>query len=65
MKTLDEHNEEQWARRPQINAPVKANVACPNCGKEMLYTNSDITLLSHPPKKDVHCECGYRGYKVQ
>ena len=55
MKTLDEFNAE---RR-------KDGIACPKCGKELLDSSPSITLTSHPPQKNIHCDaCGYRGFRI-
>jgi hypothetical protein len=30
----------------------------------MYDTNPNITLTSNPPKKSVHCKCGFSGYRT-
>lgn len=69
MKTLDEHNIEQFKyynerSRFNQNKPQKNGILCPECGKELYDTNPMMTLASNPPKKDIHCECGYKGYRL-
>jgi hypothetical protein len=31
-------------------------MVCPNCGKEMKYSN--ITISTYPPTDHVYCDCG-------
>jgi len=64
MKTLTEWNTERHEAYLQaITYPQKNGVACPKCGAELFDSNA-IVLMSNPPQKDVHCECGYVGYRV-
>lgn len=39
-------------------------ISCPTCSSELYDSNPNITLTSNPPKKDIHCQCGYKGYRV-
>lgn len=66
LKTLKEFNEERSRLYDgeHINRPRKNGIACPECGKELLDSDPRSTLASYPPKKIVHCECGYKGYRV-
>lgn len=47
-----------------VNNTVGNGVACPKCGDEMYDTNPNLTLTSNPPKKSVHCKCGFSGYRT-
>ena len=64
MQTLDEYNKMandfyfNYDKYPKLN-----HIACPKCGKEMYDTN-EIILMSNPPKKNVYCDCGYKGYRI-
>lgn len=66
LKTLAEHNSHasttQWAM--MNNSPVLNGIACPVCGKEMYDSQPNVILTSMPVKKNVHCECGYVGYRI-
>lgn len=44
---------------PQLNG-----LACPKCNAEMFDTCPNSTLMSDPPQKNVHCQCGFTGYRV-
>jgi hypothetical protein len=46
-----------------ISYPHFNGIACPDCGKELYDTNASI-LTSFPPKRNVHCDCGYHGYRL-
>ena len=64
MKTLDEHNEEALAIFTELNTyPQPNGLTCPKCGKEMMDLDNSI-LCSYPPKKNIGCECGFRGYRI-
>jgi DNA-directed RNA polymerase subunit RPC12/RpoP len=44
---------------------IKAvGVACSKCGKELKFAHPDRVCASIPPKMEVTCECGFRGYMV-
>jgi hypothetical protein len=67
LKTLDEHNAEAWSAHQSwadMSKPQRNGIACPECGKELWDTNPTIILTSNPPKKNVHCRCGYEGYRL-
>jgi DNA-directed RNA polymerase subunit RPC12/RpoP len=67
LKTLDEHNSEQWKYQVSMidNSPRLNGIACPNCEEEMYDTNPNETLTSFPAQKNIHCEnCKYKGYRV-
>jgi hypothetical protein len=48
----------------EVNNTVKNGIACPKCGEEMYDTNPNMILTSNPPKKSVHCKCGFSGYRT-
>jgi DNA-directed RNA polymerase subunit RPC12/RpoP len=68
MKTLEEHNSEQWQIHEQsrkLNDPHPNGIACPKCGKELWDSLPGMTLTSYPPQKNIHCpECGHVGYRL-
>ena len=66
LKTLDEHNAESWSSNNFVygGSPVKNGIACPKCGEELWDSNPMMTLTSNPPLKNIHCDCGYTGYRV-
>jgi hypothetical protein len=66
MKTLEEWNNDAHARHKfsMDNSPKLNGIECPECGEELLDSSPMITLTSSPPKKNIHCECGYRGYRI-
>ena len=40
-------------------------IACPECGSELLDTDTAQPLSSSPPRLAIHCEhCRFRGYRV-
>lgn len=63
LKSLADHNS-QCETRPQNSVPHPNGIACPACGKELWDSNPSLTLTSNPPKKNVHCGCGYHGYRL-
>jgi len=66
MKTLEEHNSEkmkEYDLRRQEH-PVKNGIVCPKCGDELFDSDPYIILGSDPPQKNVHCDCGFRGYRI-
>lgn len=68
MKTLNEFNNERlnehYREIQEINKPRKNGISCPNCGKELFDTTPAFTLMSNPPQMNVHCVCGYKGYRI-
>ena len=64
MKTLDEFNSERRKLYVSVNCPHLNGIECPNCGMELYDTDPMMTLTSNPPQKNVHCECGYTGYRI-
>ena len=61
LESLDDHNDKIVSK----SAVQKANgIACPNCGKELFDTNSNMTLLTHPAKFTINCHnCAYIGFR--
>ena len=62
LKTLDEHNTEQWKYQISMmdNSARLNGIACPNCEEEMYDTNPNEKLTSYPSQKNIHCEnCKY------
>jgi hypothetical protein len=57
MKTIEEHNQEVLRR---IERNYKTGVECPNCKKELMFTD-DYIFTTLPPCRSVKCECGYKG----
>ena len=66
MKTLDEFNAERRVMHNKLNdnSPRLNGIECPKCGLEMYDSSPMMTLTSNPPKKNVHCACGYHGYRI-
>jgi len=68
LKTLEEHNHQRYELNKRLNSgePILNGIACPECGAELYDSDPCGTLLSYPPKKDVHCsKCDYKGYRVK
>jgi len=56
---LEEHN-----RRKLMGAlpSIPNGIACPKCGKELMDSNPDCILLTHPNQCRVHCpHCDWSG----
>ena len=65
MKSLADHEAEcQLVYDHLGNEPVLNGIACPRCGEELWDTCPNLTITSNPPKKAIHCTCGYRGYRT-
>lgn len=66
LKTLEESNAERRKIQEKNNPkyPLKNGIACPNCGLE-LYDSDPGILLSYPAQKNIHCDCGYKGYRIK
>jgi hypothetical protein len=68
MKSLDQHNQQRREEHEAVdrlfNQPRRNGIACPRCGKELWDSCPATTLTSNPPQKNIHCECGYTGYRV-
>lgn len=58
MKTVEEHNK---SRIQLYETDNRSGIQCPHCGDEMKYSDPNHVLLTHPPKKHVHCDsCKYK-----
>ena len=66
MKTLKQHNDERYLEYVNSNSidPVSNGIACPICNRELLDSSPMTILTSNPPKKNIHCECGFTGYRL-
>lgn len=62
---LDEYNKSKNDEYLlSINSFIQTGLACPQCGKELMeFCNAPI-LMSYPPRKNVHCECGFKGTRI-
>lgn len=64
--SLEEHNAmireccHDWV----MNEPRPNGISCPRCEKELFDSAPNMVLASNPPQKNVHCRCGYRGYRL-
>lgn len=65
MESLDSFNQRRAQDYVFSNTPRLNGIACPNCGEEMFDINPHVTLTSYPPKKDIGCKCGYKGYRIE
>jgi len=66
LKTLDEFNRERGSRWIMIDYGLRlSGIACPMCGKEMLYYQPAKTLANYQVKKKVICpSCRYFEYRI-
>jgi len=64
MKTLEEHNQDRRPMHDMANERSRNGIECPDCKHELMDSNPMVTLTSYPPQKNVHCECGYSGYRI-
>jgi hypothetical protein len=67
LKTLDKHNSESldtYRGWQDMSKPQRNGIGCPKCGEELWDSSPMSTLTSNPPQKNVHCDCGYRGYRL-
>ena len=66
METLENFNKKRRELHQSRYMAKPNGIECPECKSELYDTNPAVTLMSHPPKKDVHCEkCGFIGYRVE
>jgi len=65
LKNLDAHNADMTRMyENMLKYPRPNGIACPECGKELMDSDTMI-LTSNPPRRNVHCpSCGYIGYRV-
>ncbi len=64
MIPLEIFNIEQAKKYPNGVPATRNNIVCPKCGAELYDTVPDVVLASYPPQKNVHCECGFKGYRI-
>lgn len=69
METLEKFNErrkQSWElQESENNIPKLNGISCPRCGAELFDTEPAYTLMSNPPKKNIHCsECEFKGYRI-
>jgi hypothetical protein len=54
LKSLKQHNDVKLTNVFGVYSK-NSGFACPICTSEMIYTNPDMMLTSHPPKREVRC----------
>ena len=54
LKSLIDHNDSKLTKVFGVNSK-NSGFACPICTSELIYTNPDMMLTSHPPKREVRC----------
>ena len=54
LKSLKQHNDSKLTNVFGVNS-TNSGFACPICTSELIYTNPDLMLTSHPPKREVRC----------
>ena len=54
LKSLKEHNDSKLTNVFGVNS-TNSGFACPICTSELIYTNPNLMLTSHPPKREVRC----------
>ena len=66
MKTLSEHNKDQYMIHSSLNEKRQnAGVKCDDCDVEMYLDNPYVALASWPMQQSVVClKCNKRDYKV-
>lgn len=52
LKSLKQHNDDKLTNVFGVNSK-NSGFACPICTSELIYTNPDMMLTSHPPKREV------------
>ena len=58
--SLKEHNSRNLFEYNNVKSGN--GIACPNCGKELYDTHSNVLWMTHMPKQDIHCKnCNYVG----
>lgn len=67
--SLKDYNEEArklyTGMRSAENKPRPNEIACPECGAELLDADPSMQLSSYPPQLTVKCaKCDYTGYRV-
>lgn len=57
MKTIEEYEEEKRLLRENHDTGIQ----CPACGDQLVTSNPDVILTTHPARKAVHCPtCRYQ-----
>lgn len=64
LESLESYNLKRTQEYEHLKRLQKNGIACPKCGSEMFDSDPQVVLTSNPPKKNVACQCGYRGYRV-
>ena len=54
LKSLKQHNDYKLTNVFGVNS-TNSGFACPICTSELIYTNPNLMLTSHPPKREVRC----------
>jgi len=54
LKSLKQHNNSKLTNVFGVNS-TNSGFACPICTSELIYTNPNLMLTSHPPKREVRC----------
>ena len=54
LMPLKQHNDSKLTNVFGVNSK-NSGFACPICTSEMIYTNPNMMLTSHPPKREVRC----------
>ena len=54
LMPLKQHNDSKLTNVFGVNSK-NSGFACPICTSELIYTNPDMMLTSHPPKREVRC----------
>ena len=54
LMPLKQHNNSKLTNVFGVNSK-NSGFACPICTSELIYTNPDMMLTSHPPKREVRC----------
>jgi hypothetical protein len=62
LKSLKQHNDSKLTNVFGVNSK-NSGFACPICTSELIYTNPNLMLTSHPPKQEVRCSnCNHIDY---
>jgi hypothetical protein len=65
--SLEVHNARCHDTYLKANAPRPNGLSCPKCGTELIDTRPQLTLLTYPPRTNVHCpsaECSFVGTRI-
>jgi DNA-directed RNA polymerase subunit RPC12/RpoP len=61
LLTMDEWDRLRRAQMERHDA-TWSGIGCPDCGREMAWSDLGIVLASDPPRRAVACrDCGYTG----